>query len=93
MGGRGLTEAAVVVDEGDGVYGAQMVVVFLGQLAGAGVILDYLFVGHAGEELVRAGGVEGYAVGDCASFETRDAGAGFGVPSARQSVLWFWHEG
>lgn len=49
---RGGDEAAVFVDEGDGVDGCQVVVVFLDQLAGARVELHDLLVGHAGQELV-----------------------------------------
>lgn len=50
---RGGDEAAVFVDEGDGVDGAEVVVVFLGHAvvaAGwdAGVELDDFLVGHAG---------------------------------------------
>ena len=44
----GGDEAAVFVDESDGVDGAEVVVVFLGHFAGAGVELDDFFVGHAG---------------------------------------------
>ena len=50
---RGGDEAAVFVDEGDGVDGAEVVVVLLRHFAGAGVELDDLLVGHAGEEFMR----------------------------------------
>jgi len=45
---RGGDEAAVFVAEGDGVDGAEMVVVFLRHLPGDGVELYDLLVGHAG---------------------------------------------
>ena len=59
----GGDEAAVGVDEGDGVDGAEVVVVFLRERAGAGVELDDFLVRHAGEEfggwaVRRRGGVE-----------------------------------
>lgn len=77
----GGDEAAVLVAEGDGVYGTEMVVVFLGHFAGVGVELDDLLVAHAREEFLRVGGIEFDDVWDCTCFEAADAFAGFGVPS------------
>ena len=85
----GGDEAAVVVDEGDGVDGPEVVVVFLGHVAGAGVELDDLFVGHAGEEFVARGRgrVEADDVRDFARREARDAFAVFGVPELHLAVV------
>ena len=85
----GGDEAPVGVDEGDGVDGAQVVVVFLGERAGAGVELDDLLVRHAGEELVRVRGrrVEADDVRDLAGCEAGGAFAVFGVPELHLAVV------
>lgn len=86
---RGGDEAAVGVDEGDGVHGPEVVVVFLGEGAGAGVELDDFLVGHAGEELVRVrrGRVEADDVRDLAGGEAGRAFAVFGVPELHLAVV------
>ena len=78
----GGDEAAVFVDEGDGVDGLEVVVVFLGHFPGAGVVLDDLLVGHAGEEFVGGGWVGFDDVGDAGCAYAGGAFAAFGVPSA-----------
>lgn len=45
---RGSDEAAVFVDEGDGVNWAEVMVIFLSHFAGAGIVLNYLLIRHAG---------------------------------------------
>ena len=77
----GGDEAAVFVTEGDGVDGAEVVVVFLRHFPRVGGELDDFLVGHAGEEFGGVGRVEFEDVGDGARFEAGDAFAGFGVPS------------
>lgn len=91
----GGDEAAVVVDEGDGVDGAEVVVVFLRHFAGAGVELDDLLVGHAGEEFVGGGlgWVEADDVGDFAGAEAGYAFPVFGVPEFHLSVVGGGEEG
>ena len=44
---RGSDEAAVFVDEGNGVNWAEMMVILLSHFAGAGVVLDYLLIRHS----------------------------------------------
>ena len=82
----GGDEAAVLVAEGDGVDGAEVVVVLLGHFAGARVVLDDFLVGHAGEEFVGGGGIEFYNVRDGTGGEAGEAGACFGVPSGRGAL-------
>lgn len=77
---RGSNEAAILVAEGDGIYGAQMVVVFLGHLARAGIVLEDFLVREAGEELVRVGRIKFYYVWNCGVREAVGAGACFGIP-------------
>ncbi len=86
---RGGDEAAVGVDEGDGVDGAEVVVVLLRERAGAGVELDDLLVRHAREELVRVRGgwVEANDVRDLARAEAGGAFAVFGVPQLHLPVV------
>jgi len=80
-------EPAVLVDEGDGVYGTEMVVVFLDHLFGAGVELYDFLVRHTGEELVGLRWVEADYVWDLASREAVEAFAGFGVPELHVPVV------
>ena len=91
----GGDEATVLVDESDGVDGAEVVVVFLGHFAGAGVELDDLLVGHTGEEFVGGGGggVEADDVRDFAGGEAGDAFAVFGVPEFHLAVVGGGEEG
>ena len=77
----GGDEAAVGVDEGDGVDRLQVVVVFLRHFAGAGVVLDDFLVGEAGEEFVGGGRVGFHDVWDARCADPGGAFAGFGVPS------------
>ena len=79
---RGGDEAAVLVNEGDGVDGLEVVVVFLRHLPGASVVLDYFFVRHTSQAFVGGGGVHFDDVGDAGGANARGTGAGFGVPSA-----------
>lgn len=44
----GSDEAAVFVDEGDGIDWAEVMVIFLSHFAGAGIVLNYLLIRHAG---------------------------------------------
>ena len=85
----GGDEAAGLVDEGDGVDGAEVVVVFLGELAGAGVVLDDFLVRHAGEEggrVVRVR-VPRDTVRDLARREARVALARFCIPEFHVAVI------
>ena len=77
---RGGDETAIFIAEGDGVYGSEMVVVFLGHLARAGIVLEDFLIGETGEEFVRVGRVEFYHVRYCGVLEAGGAGACFGVP-------------
>lgn len=92
---RGGDEAAVVVDEGDGVDGCQVVVVFLDQFAGAGVKLHDLLVGHTGQEFVGVFGawVEADDVGGFACAEAAETFAVFGVPELDLAVVGGCEEG
>lgn len=85
----GGDEAAVLVDEGEGVDCGKVVVVFLDEFAGAGVELDDLFVGHTSNELVAevCAGVKADDVGCFARGEARDALACFGVPEFHLAIV------
>ncbi len=85
---RSGNEAAVFVDEGNGVDGLEMMVVFLGHFTRAGVKLDDLFIRRANEKFVRvSGGVEAEDVRHAFDLEARSAGASLGVPKKNPLVV------
>jgi hypothetical protein len=80
-------KSAVLVDEGDGIDRAEMVIIFLHHLFCARIELHNFFVGHTSEELVWMGGVEADYVWYLSRREAVQTFAGFGVPKLHVAVV------
>lgn len=85
----GGDETAIFVNKGNGVYGPEMVVVFLGHFPRTSIKLNNFLVGHASEELVRRswGRVEPNDVRDFSSCKAGYTFAIFGIPKLHLAVI------